>query len=62
VVKGLFLCLALDSMVVFMIGTPCLNNGRDYGYFSSMGQPRLDSVGLLVYDSRVHIQGTSIVL
>jgi hypothetical protein len=29
---------------------PCLNGGHAYGFVSSVGHPRLDLVGLLVYD------------
>jgi hypothetical protein len=33
-----------------VIGAPFLNRGYSYGFASSVGHPRLDSVELLIYD------------
>lgn len=33
-----------------VIGTPFANGGRGYGFASSLGHPRSDSVRLHVYD------------
>jgi hypothetical protein len=61
-VKGLFLCLALDPMVIFVTDTPCLNVGHSYGYTSSVYHLRSDSVELLVRDDSVYIRANGFVL
>jgi hypothetical protein len=35
---------------LFETSTPCLNEGHDYGFASSMGHPMSNSVRLLLYD------------
>jgi hypothetical protein len=49
--------MGLGSNNCFVTGTPYLNGGYDYGFTSSVGHPRSDSVGLLVYDSMHTYQG-----
>jgi hypothetical protein len=39
-----------DPMVILLTSAPYLNGGHDYGFTSSVGHPRLDSVGLIIYD------------
>jgi hypothetical protein len=40
----------LGSNGCFVTDAPCLNRGHGYGFASSAGYPRSDSVGLLVYN------------
>jgi hypothetical protein len=55
--------MGLGSNSCFVTGTPYLNGGHNCGFDSSVGDPRSDSVGLLVYDSIfVHNQGIGVVL
>jgi hypothetical protein len=42
--------MGLGSNGYFVTGTSCLNKGHGYSFASSVGHPRSDSVGLLVYD------------
>jgi hypothetical protein len=51
----------IGSNGCFVIDAPCLNEGHDYEFTSSVGHPRLDSVRLLVYDGMYGL-GTSVVL
>jgi hypothetical protein len=43
--------MGLGSNICFVTGAPCLNGGHGYGFASSVSHPKLDSVGLLVYDN-----------
>jgi hypothetical protein len=45
-----YVIINLRSNDCFMTGAPCSNEGHDYGFASSVGHLRSDSVGLLVYD------------
>jgi hypothetical protein len=45
-----------------MTGVPCLNGDHSYGFASSMGHPRLNLVGQLVYDDMRTYPGTDVVL
>jgi len=40
----------LGSNVCFVTDAPCLNEGQSYGFARSVGNPRSNSVGLLVFD------------
>jgi hypothetical protein len=42
--------MGLGSNDYFMTSASCLNEGHGYGFASSVGHPRTDSVELLVYD------------
>jgi hypothetical protein len=44
--------IGLRSNGYIVTGAPCLNGGHNYGFASSVGHPRSDSVGLLVYDGK----------
>ncbi len=45
-----YVMMGIGSNNCFVTGTPCLIVGHNYGFASSVGHPRSDSVGLLVYD------------
>jgi hypothetical protein len=47
----------LGSNGCFVTGSPFINGGHGYGFASSVGHPRSDSVGLLVYDSMSTLSG-----
>jgi len=49
-------------MVVFVTSAPYLNRCHSYGFASSVGHPRTDSVGLLVYDGMRIYPGHGVVL
>jgi hypothetical protein len=42
--------IGFGSTDYFVIRAPCLNGGHGYKFASSVCHPRLDSVGLLVYE------------
>jgi hypothetical protein len=54
--------MGLGSNGCFVIAAPCLNGSHDYGFPSSMGHPRSDSIWLLVYDGMHTIFGAPVVL
>lgn len=52
----------LGSNCCFVTSAPRLNRGHSYDFASSVGRLMLNLVGLLVYDSSVHIRSTDVVL
>jgi hypothetical protein len=46
---GVMMCLGSNGC--FGTSAPCLNEGHGYSFACSVGHPRLNSIGLLVYGS-----------
>jgi hypothetical protein len=62
-VKGIFIFMVgLGSNGYLVTNAPCLNGVTITNIINSMGHPSSDSVGLLMMDDNVHIQGTNVIL
>lgn len=48
--KRFIIMLGIGSNGCYVTDAPCWNRGHSYKFASSVGHPRSDSVGLLVYD------------
>jgi hypothetical protein len=55
-----YVTMGLGSNGCFVTRVPYLNGGNGYGFTSSVGHPRSDLVGLLVYDGMCTISGAPV--
>jgi len=55
-----YVMMGFGSNGCFVTGAPCLNWGHGYNFASSLGYPRLDLIGPLVYDGMHTISGAPV--